>query len=188
MPVKYSHLAVEECQKLYLKYNGQNYALIEKEMRARWPKWSKSLLISVKATKTRAAKQGWPEKYGWTNLLKTRLQIELEQAGLTHAARLHRDIRDTRQSLQAEINKHGLNDPEMLKSLKDFSALELQALSRLELERGSYEGFIEYWEWLCSNIAEISTRAAKELIVVSDDVKERAKRFYGVGKPKDETE
>ena len=101
---------------------------------------------------------------------------------------MHRDIRQVRDRIQAKLDTFGYDDDELLKQARDFAALELQALSRLELERGSYEGFVEFWEWLCSNVAEVSPKAARELIAVSEDIQARAKRFYGVGKPKEETD
>jgi hypothetical protein len=185
MPVTYSSEAVEECRKLYLKYNGQNYALIEKEMRRRWPKWSKSLLISVKKTKQRAAKPGWPDKYGWDALLEKKLEIEIEKGGLTRAERLYQAIRNRRELLEGELESDPTDD-KLLQRHNSYCALEERVLSRLDLERGSYEGFVEFYEWLCSNVAEESTATARGLLEISEAIRERAKRFYGVGKQREE--
>ena len=110
MPVKYTQDAVERCKELYLKYNGQNYKLIEQEMRLKYPRWTKSVLCSVKATKGRNAKLGWPDKYGWDKLLKQQLEIELEKGGLTHAARLHRSIVQKREQIDEKLKAFGVQD------------------------------------------------------------------------------
>lgn len=163
---KYDKDAVEECKNLYLMHNGQNLEAIAQAMNKRWAGFS---VASVR---------NWSKKYSWDEAVKARIAADLERAGWSSAQRLYQEIEFVRTAVYKKIEAHGVTDPDFLKTHSQYAALSVQALSRLEAERGQLESFVAFWEWLCSVAGEISPKFSRELITASRDVLARAQTFY----------
>lgn len=173
MPRKYEQDAVEECKTLYLRYNGQQHDKIAEQMNRRW--------AGFKAERVAA----WAKKYQWDLLLTKKLEAELERAGWTTAQKLYRDIEHIRALLKAQVEAHGALDAEVVKLYRDYCALSINALARLEAERGGLETFIAVWEWLSKTVPEISPKAGRELVAISPEIYTRAQEFFSASKETD---
>lgn len=178
MPRTYSTEAVEEALHLFLKYNGQQHDRIEAEMRRQWPGWSKQNLYT--RGKGDNLKVGWIEKYGWDAALKQKLSLASEQTALNADEVLVRDIEQIRQRIKAQLDALGTKvDRDLVYQFRDYCKLGLDARTKLEASRDTFGGFASFWERLLDWLPEISERAARELLKVSDSILEKAAAEYG---------
>ncbi|HYE75224.1 MAG TPA: hypothetical protein VEF04_17915 [Blastocatellia bacterium] len=169
MPRKYEQDCVEECKKLYLRYNGQHHETIAKELSKRWAKFPADRVGA------------WAKKYGWDKLLLQRAEAELERVGWTNAQRAYNRVKKVVDRLEKKVesfDETDKEDVELLKLFHNYCSLEISALQRLDAERGSLEAFVAHWEWQMNIVAEISPRAAKELVAISEEILARAQDYF----------
>ena len=82
---EYLQQMINETRRLYLKYRGQNYTRIEREMRANdWP-FYREMLYSRKDSA--GPMSAWPEKYGWDAMLSAEDRARLEVIKIDRAKR-----------------------------------------------------------------------------------------------------
>jgi len=173
MPLKYQQDCVDECKVFYLRYNGQHHEKIADEMNRRWAGFNVGRIAA------------WAKKYQWDLLLTKKLEAELERSGWTQAQKLYRDIEHSREMLKNRVEAHGATDDDALKLYRDFCSLSINALARLEAERGGLEVFISVWEWLAKTVPDISPKAARELVAISPEIYQRAQSFFNATKETD---
>lgn len=174
MPKRYDIEAVTECEKLYLRFNGQQHDRIEHEMRRKWPGWSKQNLYS------RGDKVGWIEKYGWESALKQKIAASSEQGALSFDEQLIRDIDHVRQRVKAQLDALGTKvDRDLVYQFRDFCKLIIDARTKLQARSDTLGGFVAFWERLLDWLPDISEKAARELLSVAEQILERAAAEYG---------
>lgn len=180
MPRSYPSEAVEFCFELYLRFNGQNHERIERDMRKRFPAWSRQNLYS------RGNKIGWIEKYGWDAALKDKLANASRTKATSEAQSLYNEIVDTRKAVKRKIDADSNFDRDLIYQHQRYCQLSIAALSRLEDTDASMSGFVAFWERLLDWLPDINQRAARELLAVADDVMERARIEFGGDEDADE--
>src|SRR5690349_16728193 len=146
MPRTYSEEAVKEAQRLYLLHNGQHHERIEREMRKKWPGWSKQNLYT--RGKGRDQKIGWIDKYGFDEALRIHLATRPE--GLrTSAEQTFHEIEEIRKRLYEEIKKLGANaNSDLIYQHRDYSKLFMEAETKLRGATSTLEDFVAMWERL----------------------------------------
>jgi len=176
MPRQYTSEAVDYCFELYLRFNGQNYDRIEREMRRKrpeWSKWSKQNLTS------HGDKLGWVEKFGWESALKDKLATASRAKATSEAQTLYNEIVDTRKALKRKIDVDKNFDRDLVYQHQRYCQLSVSVLSRLENTDASISGFVAFWERLLDWLPDINQRAARELLNIADEVMERAQIEFG---------
>ncbi len=172
MPRKYDDQAVHRCFDLYLRFNGQQHARLEAEMRRVYPGWSVQNLYT-RGTGANL-KVGWIEKYGWADALKLKLATT-GKAAATSAEKLFLEIEATRERIKAALDAQGASaDRDLVYQHRDYCKLSIDALTRLEAAGDNFDGFVAMWERLCAWLPEISPAATRELLAVSEEVLSKA--------------
>jgi hypothetical protein len=172
MPVKYGPDVIKFCLDLYLRFNGQSFDRIEKEMRKQWPNWSRQNLV------TRGQKIGWIEQYGWEKALEIKI-ASAESIALTESEVLFKEICDQRRRIKGWLDSAGVADKDLTYQHRDYCKLTIEALNKIEASRDNLEAFTAMWERLMDWLHDIDPKAEKVLLGVSDAVIERAKAEYG---------
>ncbi|HEV7377764.1 MAG TPA: hypothetical protein VGN95_23815 [Pyrinomonadaceae bacterium] len=177
MPSSYPDEAIQDCQRLYLKFNGQQHDRIQAEMRKTWPGWSKQNLYT--RGKGPNQKIGWIDKYGFEEAL--RLHLALRPTGAQGAAeKIFTEIEAIRKTLFEKVKTLGPKaERDLIYQHRDYTKLSIEALSKLNGAGDTFEGFVAFWERLLDLLTEIEPKAATELLKVSDAVIEKAKEVYG---------
>lgn len=176
MPRPYSTEAIEECQRLYLRFNGQHHDRIERQMRRTWPGWSKQNLYTRGAGANK--KIGWIEKYGWEKSLKLHLASRPEGT-LTSAEKVFNEIEEIRKKIYEQIKTVGPTDRDLIYQHRDYSKLSIDALNKITGAGHTFENFVAMWERLLDWLPDIDDRAATALLKVADQVIEKASAEYG---------
>jgi hypothetical protein len=176
MPRKYDHQCVEDAKRLYMKYSGQNFGKIETEMRRKWPGWQKQNLIGRGADKP-----GWIEKYGWEAALKLKLQAD-QLTTLSAAQRLAQEIENMRMALYEKASADP-TDKDFVAGHRNYAALSIQALERIDAARHTLDGFVEFYEAFCDWAGDLDETDgaihAQWIVNQSPVIIARAKKIYG---------
>jgi hypothetical protein len=177
MPRTYPPEAIEDALRLYLKFNGQQHDLLEKEMRKKWPGWSKQNLHTRGSGRNQ--KLGWIDKYGWEEAL--RLHLQTRPAGLrTSAEQVFHEIEQIRKKLFDAIQTLGANaSSDLIYQHRDYSKLFMEAETKLRGATSTLEDFVAMWERLLEWLPAISAQALRELLKVAEQVLEKAALEYG---------
>jgi len=179
MPASYDKAAVELCESLYLRFNGQQHDRIEAEMRrAGYASWSKQNLYT--RGKGSNQKIGWIEKYGWEKALTRKLELASERKAVSADEQLVRDIEEVHRRLRDQLRATAAGtDRDLVYQFRDYSKLLIEARTKLEARRDTLGGFVEFWGRLLDWLPEIDAPAARALLTVADAVLERAASEYG---------
>ena len=175
--MRYDEAAVERCQRLYLKYNGQQFERIEQEMRKFYPSWNKSYLHNRGRGKN--AKEGWIAKFNWEKALAIHL-AQRPTATLNSAEQLVREIDEVRGFLHVEIKAQGGKvDKERLQLHRDYCNLSISALTKVEAARDTLGAFVAFWEKLLDWMPGIDMKAARALVKHSEAIITKAEEEFG---------
>lgn len=172
MPFSYPPEAVDECLRLYLRFNGQQHDRIEKEMRRNWRGWSKQNLF------TRGDKLGWIDKYGWELALKEKIALANSGQAVTEEQSLFNEIAQVRKRLHELIVK-GSKDRDVFYQHLAYCRLAVSALAKLKGAGLTFDSFVAFWEQLLDWLPDMSPDAASALLAVADQLLDRARTEYG---------
>lgn len=174
----YSAEAIDQCLRLYLKFNGQQHARIEREMRKVWPGWSKANLYT--RGKGKNQKIGWIEKYGWEKALQLHL-AQKPTAALNNAQKLVREVEEVRDKLFVKIRAEGATQvgKEILYLHRDYSKLSIEALTKVEAARDTLGGFVSFYERFIDWMTDIDSKIARALLDKEDLIIDRAEKEFG---------
>ncbi len=189
MGAHYSAEAIDQCLRLYLKFNGQQHARIEREMRKVWPGWSKANLYTRgkaaserdwRGKKKGTLKIGWIEKYGWEKALQLHL-AQKPTAALNNAQKLVREVEEVRDKLFIKIKAEGVTQvgKEVLYLHRDYSKLSIEALTKVEAARDTLGGFVSFYERFVDWMTDIDPRIARSLLDKEDLIVDRAEKEFG---------
>lgn len=177
MPKMYNEEAVETAFKLYLRFNGASHDLIESEMRkAGYGNWSRQNLYT--RGKDSNLKIGWIERFGWEKALRLKVATS-GRAAQTSAERLFLEIEQARERIKGQLDAQGGTDRDLVYQHRDYCKLSMDALSKLEAARDSFDGFVAMYERLLEWLGEVNPQALSALVGCTDKVTERARRHYG---------
>lgn len=177
MPFSYPQEAVEEAHRLYLLYNGQQHDRIEAEMRKVWPGWSKQNLYTRGTGPNQ--KIGWIEKYGWGQTLKEKIAQAQQSQARTSEEALFNEIEQIRKKLHHKIHVEGCTDRDVIYQHLAYCRQSITALANLKGAGNTFESFVAFWEFLLDVLVDISDSAAHALLLVADEVLEKAREKYG---------
>lgn len=177
----YNQEAIEKARGLYIKYGGENFGAIQREMQKQYPGWRKSNLVSrqEKAYRGRAAREklGWVELYGFEKSLKLHLQ-QLATSAKNDEQDLYLGIKAVRKELQTKVAA-GIATRDEVYSYRDFCKLEIDARKNLDLSQDNLETFVSGYEKLLIWLGELDAAAAKVVVKHGDRLAEMAKAHYG---------
>jgi hypothetical protein len=177
MPRSYPDEAIQDCQRLYLKFNGQQHDRIEAEMRKTWPGWSKQNLYT--RGKGPNQKIGWIDKYGWEKALSLHLATRVE-ATLTEAQQIFNEISAIRKKIFEEIKAKGARaDKDLVYQHRAYTKLSIDALSKVGGGDHTLDSFVAMWEMLMEWLPDISPSALAELLKADTQILEKAAVEYG---------
>lgn len=175
MGAEYSTQAIDYCFKLYLKHNGQQHQLIEKEMQAAgWSGWKVGRLYN------NGSKIGWIEKYGWREALAKHLEQKVAPT-LNSAEKLVRDIEMVCDGLAVEIRTKSVaaTDKERLQLFRDFGNLQIGAITKVQAARDTLGGWVSFFEKFIDWATDIDPRLARKLTDKSEEFIARAEKEFG---------
>ncbi len=173
--------AIDFCFKLYLKYNGQHFERIEKEMhKAGWTGWKAQNLRDRGDHGKGTFKEGWVSKYGWERALEKHLAQKVAPS-LDSAEALVREIEEVRKSLAEEIRLKGAKetDKERLQLHRDYCNLSISALTKVEAARDTLGGWVNFFERLIEWGVDVDSKLGRLLVKFSDQLIARAEKEFG---------
>ena len=176
---RYGPDAIDYCFKLYLKYNGQHFERIEKEMhRAGWTGWKAQNLRDRQRGKTLT--EGWVSRFGWEKALQQHLAQKVAPT-LDSAETLVREIEEVRKSLAEEIRLKGAKetDKERLQLHRDYCNLSISALTKVEAARDTLGGWVNFFERLIEWCVDVDSKLGRLLVKHSDALIARAEKEFG---------
>jgi hypothetical protein len=175
MPRSYTDEAIADCQRLYLKFNGQQHDRIEAEMRKTWPGWSRQNLY----TRGKGPKQkiGWIDKFGWEKALQLHLTTRVEK--LPACEQIFREIDEIRKKIFTQIKVLGAKaERDLIYQHRDYTKLSIDALNKIGAGQ-TLDSFVAMWERLLDWLPLISPKALAELLKVDNVILEKAALEYG---------
>jgi hypothetical protein len=175
MPKSYPQEAVDLCLTLYLKYGGQNFDAVQREMKREYPAWSKGLLHSKGTGKD--ARLGWMDKYGWQNALKLHLENKVERVQ-NDTQKLYQDIKTIRETLAKKAKSLDATATD-LQLFAKYCELEIKARQTLELSKSNLETFADSYELICSWLPDVDAAVGKGFLKCGDKLIQMAEVHYG---------
>lgn len=173
---KVSPEQLEDAFALYLKYNGERFDLIEKEMRGRgWTRFQKQQFFD----RGRGAnfREGWISKYGW----KKSLEIKVATAGqtaVTSAESLLFEVETVRKKLYQRLVEKDVNDRDLVYQHDKYVSRTTEILDKLERARDNYGNFTFFLKHLLAAAPLISPELATALCLAEDGLLEWAEREF----------
>lgn len=176
MPAKISPECIEDAFALYLKYNGERFDLIEREMRLKgWIGWNKQCLFNRGVDEY--FREGWIERFGW----KAALSIHLANKGrtlLSSGEKLLAEVETIRERIFEQINTSGVNNRDLVWQHDKYSQRSAEILQQLEKGRDVSRDFAEFFSLLITISLKISPVLARELCNAEDAIIKHAKEEF----------
>ena len=177
MPTKISPECIEDAFALYLKYNGERFDLIEREMRLKgWIGWNKQCLSNRGIGEN--FREGWIERFGW----KAALKIYLANKGrtiITSGEKLLAEVETIREKLFEQINTSGVNNRDLIWQHDKYSQRSAEILEQLEKAHDPSRDFAAFFSLLITISLKISPVLARELCNAEDSIIKHAKDEFG---------
>lgn len=163
MSKRYNPDEVDAAFELYLRFNGQNHAEIEREMhRQGFTEFKKERLKSKGFGANR--REGWIEYFFWDHSLKLRAATAGKHAELSGESVLF-ETEQIRKMLFDRIVVMGARAPkDLIYQHRDYVAKSVEIIDRLEDARNNYPNCVFFLKWLLRVLPTISPEAAKHLI------------------------
>jgi hypothetical protein len=167
---------INAAHELFLKYNGESYDRIEREMRALgYRNFKKNQLVG--RGEGRTFRKGWINLYGWQKTLEFKLAFRGTIA-ITSAESLLFEVEFLRKQLFHQIQGTTPVDVELLKMHDRYAARSAQILSSLETARDNYGNFVFFLRHLLAAATNISPPLAKAICHAEDALLEWAEREF----------
>ncbi len=183
MPKRYSQEVVERARKLYCENGGKNFDVIENEMRKVFPSWRKQNLIG--RGKGKDSRLGWIDEH---NFDKSLLEYQKTQIVAVNddIQKLYLGIKAVREKLQDKVTGDNPTRDDIY-AFRDFCKLEMEARTKLDLEKDSYETFVAGFEKMLAWLQEIDKNTALAFLSgdTAEQILERARIEYGEEKQSD---
>lgn len=180
----YDEKAIQECLKLYIKYGGGHFELIEQEMRAKgYVGWSRQNLVSKGKGDKGKQRLGWIERYNFERQLELYL-ARLPLNALNSAQLLVQEIEFVRKTVFEQLKlasaDGGKIDRDYVWQHHNYSKLSIEALQKVQEARDTLGGFVSFWERLLEILHRIGAqKAGLELLKVDEKVFEAARVELG---------
>lgn len=164
---------INDAFELYLKYNGQNFPAIEKEMRMRgWAKFNSQRIRKL----VKGEYIGWETEFGW----KKSLEIKIATNGtvaMTSAESLLFEVETVRKKLFNQLQSDVLNR-DLVYQHDKYVSRSTDILASLDRARDNYANFVFFLTHLLQGATKISPALAKEICEAEDALLEWAEREF----------
>lgn len=172
MPRKSPPRMVEDAFELYLKYNGERFDLIEKEMNLKgWTFDKKCLKSRGKGINYRV---GWIETYHWDKALEIYLACKGKDF-LTSSDKLLHEVETIREQLFTAIKSNGVNNRDLVWQHEKYSKQSIEILTEIEKANNPLGSFDQFFSFLLTASLKISPTLARELVNAEDSILKLAK-------------
>lgn len=173
MPKRVAPECVEDAFSLYLKYNGERFDLIEKEMRLKgWTTFDRQILTNRGLGEN--FREGWIERYGWRNALERYLSAKSKTI-LTSGERLYEEVETIRLKIFEQIERGGVNNRDLVWQHDKYSQRSAEILAQIENARNAEIDFARFFNWLLTVSIKISPNLARELCNAEEAIIKHAK-------------
>ena len=173
MPYKIAPECIEDAFALYLKYNGERFDLIEREMRLRgWHSFDKQCLSN--RGKNDNFREGWIERFGWKSALAINLAAKSKNF-LTNAEKVYYEVETIREKLFEQIRSSGVNNRDLIWQHDKYAQRSAELLSSIENAKDISRDFAEFLSLLITIAVKISPTLARELCNAEDAIIKHAK-------------
>ena len=176
MPFTISPECIADAFELYLKFNGERFDLIEREMRLKgWSGFNKQCLSNRGVGEN--FREGWIERFGW----KSALSIHLTAKGrtiLTSGEKLLAEVETIRERLFDQINRSGVNNRDLIWQHDKYSQRSAEILKQLENAQDISRDFAQFLSFLITIAVNISPQLARELCNAEEAIIQHAKNEY----------
>lgn len=170
--------AIKDAFDLYLKYNGQQFELIEHEMHQKgWDKFR----VSILKNKGRGDnfREGWIQRFGWENALK----IKIASQGLlaqTSAEALLFEVETIGKKIFMELEAKGVGsgNKDLIYQHDKYVARRIEILDKLADARDNYANFVTFFQHFLKAATKISPSLAAELCDAEDAIVDWAEREF----------
>lgn len=178
MPKKTSPECIADAFRLYLKFNGERFDLIEKEMRELgWVNFSRQRI------RKRVANEyiGWEIDFGWKSALEQYLSAKGKDF-LSTAEKVYHEVETIRKKLFDQIQSSGVNNRDLIYQHDKYSQRSAELLEQIEKAKRDNLNFPEFLNFLISISLSISPALARELVNNEDAIIRRAKDEFSYKK------
>jgi len=176
MPKRLAPECVEDAFHLYLKYNGERFDLIQKEMRLKgWTKFSKNCLSNRGIGDN--FREGWIDKFGWKNALESYLSTK-QKTILTSGEKLYNEVETIREKIFEQLQQKGVQNRDLVWQHDKYSQRSAEILEQIENARTTEKDFAQFLNWLINISIKISPNLARELCNAEDAIIKKAKEEY----------
>lgn len=172
MPSRVNPECVNDAFELYLKYNGERFDLIEKEMRLKGWMFDKQCLFNRGIGEH--FRTGWIERYGW----RAALEIHLTARGktiLTSGEKLLNEVETIRERLFEQIHSSGVNNRDLVWQHDKYSQRSAEILAQIENAKDDSRDFASFLNLLIQISVKVSPVLARELCNAEDALIKHAK-------------
>lgn len=178
---------VKDAFALYIKYAGEKFDLIEREMKALgWHQFRQSALKDRKDGD--GMREGLITRFGWDKALKKHLaDLASNTFAATSAERLLIENEYIRDQLFEEIKAKGVMlSKDAIWQHKRYTETCVKILDKLEAARDNYANFVFFFKHLMKAATTISPALARELCDAEDGIIEWAEAAFVVEEDKPE--
>lgn len=176
MPENKPPECIEDAFKLYLKYNGERFDLIEKEMRLNgWIGFNKRVLKNRGIGKN--FREGWIDRYQW----KKALEIHLMGKGktiLTSGEKLYQEVETIREKIFEQLQSSGVNNRDLVWQHDKYSQRSAEILAQMDNAKDTLRDFAAFWKFIVTNSVSISPVLARELVNAEEAIIRKAKEEF----------
>ncbi len=173
MPKTTNPECIEDAFTLYLKYNGERFDLIEREMRLKgWIGFDKQCLSNRGIGEN--FREGWIDRFGW----KTTLEIYLTAKNktlLTSGEKLLAEVETIREQIYQRLQTHGVDNRDLVWQHDKYSQRSAEILAQIESSKDISRDFAEFLKLLLNISLKISPTLARELCNAEDAIIKHAK-------------
>lgn len=173
MPKVTAPECINDAYELYLKYNGERFDLIEKEMRLKgWFTFDRQCLTN--RGKNEHFREGWIERYGWRKSLEIYLATKARTI-LTSGEKLLLEVETIREKLYDRIETHGVDNRDLVWQHDKYSQRSAEILAQIENAKDDSRDFAKFLNLLINISVKVSPVLARELCNSEDAIIKHAK-------------
>ncbi len=179
MPKRIAPECVADAFELYLKYNGERFDLIEKEMRLRgWTGFDQQCLRNRGIGEN--FREGWTDRYGWKRALESYLAAK-SKSYLTSGEKLLAEVEAIRERIFDRLNTHGVDNRDLVWQHDKYSKRSAEILEQLANAKDDSRDFARFLSLLMRIALKVSPNLARELCNAEDAIIKHAKDEFGQG-------
>lgn len=173
MPKRIAPECIEDAFELYLKYNGERFDLIEREMRLKgWTTFDKQCLFNRGVGEN--FREGWIDRYGWRRALETYLNAKSKSL-LTSGEKLLAEVETIREKIYERLQSRGVDNRDLVWQHDKYSQRSAEILEQLEKQKDVSRDFAQFLSLLITIALKISPNLARELCNSEDAIIKHAK-------------